>query len=248
VSHKPATCPYCGDEPEADRRTFLRYAAASAGVLPLAGLATAKPEEKKTEEKKSSESLVKLLFESLNEKQKKVVCFAWDHKDPKRGLLRAHISNNWRITKPAIKSSFFTADQQKLIRDIFEGLVNPDWVTRFDKQFKDDMGGYGREQSIAIFGTPGSGKFEFVLSGRHGTMRCDGDSADHVAFAGPILYGHAASGYYEKETHPGNVFWHQALAANKVYQMLDGKPAQARPEGRGARRGRDRLPRSEGQV
>src|SRR5207253_9035832 len=176
-----------------------------------------------TEEKKSSESLVKLLFESLKAQQKKEVCFAWDHKDQKRGLLRVHISNNWRITKPAIKSSFFTADQQKLIRDIFEGLVNPDWVTRFDKQFKDDMGGYGREQSIAIFGAPGSGKFEFVLSGRHGTIRCDGDSADHVAFGGPILYGHAASGYFEKANHPDNVFWHQAQAANNVYQMLDGK-------------------------
>src|SRR5204863_1170878 len=113
--------------------------------------------------------------------------------------------------------------QQKLIRDIHEGLVNPDWVTRFDRQFKDDMGGWGVAQSIAIFGTPGGGKFEFVLSGRHGTIRCDGDSADHVAFGGPIVYGHAASGYYEKSTHPGNVFWHQAQAANKVYQMLDGK-------------------------
>ena len=48
-------------------------------------------------------------------------------------------------------------------------------------------------------------------------------SADHVAFGGPIFYGHAASGFNEKPTHPGNVFWHQALAANKVYEMLDDK-------------------------
>src|SRR5205807_9252462 len=78
VSQKKAPCPYCGDEPEADRRDFLRYAAAAAGILPLAGLATAKPEEKKSEEKKPSESLVKLLFESLNAQQKKEVCFTWD--------------------------------------------------------------------------------------------------------------------------------------------------------------------------
>jgi hypothetical protein len=44
-----------------------------------------------------------------------------------------------------------------------------------------------------------------------------------VAFGGPIFYGHAAQGFNEKANHPGNVFWHQALAANRVYEMLDEK-------------------------
>ena len=39
------------------------------------------------------------------------------------------------------------------------------------------------------------------------TLRCDGDSAEHVAFGGPIFYGHAASGYNEKPNHPDNIFW-----------------------------------------
>jgi hypothetical protein len=55
------------------------------------------------------------------------------------------------------------------------------------------------------------------------TLRCDGNSADHVAFGGPIFYGHAAEDFNEAKDHPGNVFWPQALAANKLYQMLDGK-------------------------
>ncbi|MEO7402626.1 MAG: DUF3500 domain-containing protein, partial [Burkholderiales bacterium] len=50
-----------------------------------------------------------------------------------------------------------------------------------------------------------------------------GNSADHVAFGGPIFYGHAADGFDEGPTHPGNVFWPQAQAANKLYEMLDGK-------------------------
>jgi hypothetical protein len=29
-----------------------------------------------------------------------------------------------------------------------------------------------------------------VLSSRHMTLRCDGDSSEHVAFGGPILYAH----------------------------------------------------------
>ena len=61
------------------------------------------------------------------------------------------------------------------------------------------------------------------MTGRHLTARCDGDSAEHVAFGGPIFYGHAAQGFDEEATHPGNVYWHQALKANALYKMLDGK-------------------------
>ena len=207
----------CSDH-EVSRRSFLGTAtvAAVAGTGLLATPAFAKP-------KPTAESVVKLLFESLSDKQKHSVCFDWDYQSKNRGLLRTPISHNWPITKPAIKSDFFTSDQQAMIRHVFEGIVNPDWVERFDKQFQDDMGGYGRVQSIAIFGNPGEGKFEFVLSGRHGTIRCDGDSAEHIAFGGPIVYGHAASGYHEKAGHPNNVFWHQARAANNVFQMLEGE-------------------------
>jgi hypothetical protein len=61
------------------------------------------------------------------------------------------------------------------------------------------------------------------MTGRHLTIRCDGNSTEHMAFGGPIFYGHAASGFNEDPGHPGNVFWPQAVAANQVFQMLDGK-------------------------
>ena len=61
------------------------------------------------------------------------------------------------------------------------------------------------------------------MTGRHLTIRCDGDSSDHFAFGGPIFYGHAAQGFNEKPDHPGNVYWPQALKANKLYEMLDGR-------------------------
>ena len=53
------------------------------------------------------------------------------------------------------------------------------------------------------------------------TLRSDGGSEEHMAFGGPVFYGHAASGYHEKVGHPGNIFWHQGLAANAVFEMLD---------------------------
>ncbi|MEZ6074104.1 MAG: hypothetical protein R3C56_00075 [Pirellulaceae bacterium] len=54
------------------------------------------------------------------------------------------------------------------------------------------------------------------------TLRCDSNSAENVAFGGPIFYGHAPNDEEEAD-HPGNVFWPQAVEANKIYTMLDGK-------------------------
>lgn len=76
---------------------------------------------------------------------------------------------------------------------------------------------------MALFGEPGAGKFEFVLSGRHCTRRCDGNSIDGTAFGGPIFYGHAAHGFNEKPDHPDNIYWYQAQRANAAFQMLDSK-------------------------
>jgi hypothetical protein len=197
-----------------NRRDFLRLTALAAAARPASSLLAAPA-------KTSSESIVKLLHESLNPAQRKEVCFAWDFKDPVRGLLRTRVENNWKITNPTVKSDFFTADQQAMIRAIFEGMTNPDWHKRFDRQLADDLGGFGVNQSIALFGEPGSGKFEFVLASRHMTLRCDGDSAEHVAFGGPILYAHEGDDLHEKPTHPHNVFWHQAVEANKLYHALD---------------------------
>ena len=167
--------------------------------------------------------MVKLLYESLTPEQKKQICHPWDYVDGKRGLLRTHVANNWHINDLVINSDFYTSDQKAMIRHVFEGIIQPEWHSKIDRQLEDDAGGYGEEQNIAIFGDPGAGKFEFVMTGRHMTLRCDGNSAEHVAFGGPIFYGHAAAGFNEPADHPGNVFWPQALAANKVYEMLDGK-------------------------
>ena len=172
----------------------------------------------------SPESLVKVLFDTLSAKQRETICFPWDHVDEDRGLLRTRISANWDITENYINDSdFYTKDQQAIIRHIFEGIISPEWHERIDKQLTDDAGGYGEQNSIAIFGEPGSDTFQFVMTGRHMTIRCDGNSADHVALGGPIFYGHAASDFDEGPTHPGNVFWPQAVAANGLYKMLDGK-------------------------
>jgi len=234
MSPSRRVCPDCGQSPlDVTRREFLRATGAglaTAGVaaagltswLPTVAQAVESGADASAAPAASPESLVKLLYESLTEKQKPVVLFDWDFQD-KRGLLRSRVENNWHITKPAINDDFFTADQRHLVRKIFEGIIQPDWHERIDQQLEDDAGGFGYDQNVAIFGTPGTERFEFVMTGRHMTLRCDGHSSEHVAFGGPLFYGHAADGFNEKADHPGNVFWGQALAANKVYEMLDSK-------------------------
>ena len=112
-----------------------------------------------------------------------------------------------------------------MVKEIFLGLHSPEYAGEGNHgQVEHDSGkkGFG-DSSIALFGEPGTGKFEFVLTGRHCTRRCDGDSTDGAAFGGPIFYGHAAQGFNEKPDHPGNAYWYQAKRANEVFQMLDGK-------------------------
>jgi hypothetical protein len=222
VDKNKVVCPDCdAGEISLDRRRFLVAGAAAAAALPLGAAArvVAAPSPKS-----ASETAVKALYDSLTDEQKKAICFAWDHKDD-RGLLRTHVSNNWQITKPHIKSDFYTKEQQGIIYDIFKGLLNPDWEKKVLKQLKDDTNNkeWGSDQSIAIFGKPGDKQFEFVMTGRHMTLRADGNTEPHVAFGGPVFYGHAASGFTEKKGHPGNVFWHQAQEAHKLYGMLSGK-------------------------
>jgi hypothetical protein len=210
-----------------DRRGFLKSIASVSASAAIGGasLWSASRVAAAPTPKSAAETAVKSLFDTLTDGQKKAICFDWDYKHPERGLLRTHVSNFWHVTKPMLTSGFYTKEQQAILFDIFKGVFNPDWHEKFVKQLKDDHDGkpWGAGLSCAIFGKPGSDKFEFVMTGRHMTIRADGNSASHVALGGPIFHGHAPFGYTEKVHHPGNIFWHQAELANKVYATLSGK-------------------------
>ncbi len=197
----------CPDCDRVSRRDFLKTTAA--GTVGLAG-AVAAPKLTGT-----SETLVATLHKSLTPEQKKAVAFPFDH------VLRSKVDNNWQITPQKI-GKFYTPDQQAMIAEIFRGLHNPEFVDKVLYHIEEDAGGI-QNYSIALFGEPGTGAFEFVLTGRHCTIRCDGDSVEGVAFGGPIFYGHASLSFNEAPDHPKNVYWYQAKRANEVFQALDGK-------------------------
>ncbi|MEM8953112.1 MAG: DUF3500 domain-containing protein [Verrucomicrobiota bacterium] len=164
-----------------------------------------------------SETIVKSLYDSLSHQQRNAICFPFDH------ALRSRVDNNWNITQSSVAS--FNRDQQAMIKEIFMSMHSPEYAKTVYNQVEHDSGrrGFKGGSSIAIFGEPGTGKFQFVLTGRHCTRRCDGDSVEGTAFGGPIFYGHAADSFNESKDHPNNAYWFQALRANEVFEALDGK-------------------------
>ena len=215
-NHNEKGCNCSFPPSDVTRRRFLQStmigSAAALATRPLTALA-----ESPQPVNPISETLVSTLYQSMSEEQRGKVCFEFDHP------LRSRVDNNWNITEQHI-ADFFTPDQQALIREIFIKLHSREYADTVLKQVEHDSGkaGFG-SCSVALFGKPGTGKFEFVLTGRHCTRRCDGDSVEGTAFGGPIFYGHAAESFKEKPHHPGNAYWYQAVRANAAFQMLDGR-------------------------
>src|SRR4029077_3249796 len=142
----------CPDCDSVDRRQFLKTAA-----LGTASAAVAAAVPKKLTSS-SSETLVTTLYTSLTPEQKTKVAFPFDHP------LRSKIDNNWHIVKQKVGTDY-TADQQAMIREIFLKMHSPEYAEKVFKQVEHDAGepGFG-DCSVALFGEPGLGKFEFVLS------------------------------------------------------------------------------------
>jgi hypothetical protein len=168
-------------------------------------------------------SLVRRLHAGLNAAQRAEICFAWDHRDAEKGLLRKFIANHWQVTWPCVRGNFFSAEQRVLVHKIFCSLLDPDWVPRISLQLADDTKGHlwGQDQSIAIIGDPAVANWQFLFTGRHLTLRTGGAEGPETAFGGPVVYGHAAGGFWEPPGHPGNVFWPQAEATSRFFSTLD---------------------------
>src|SRR5918999_3683360 len=206
TSNRPPSdrCPDCSPLPRRPlptRRDVLKRAAggalaasaASAGIFSLAvrprSLLAA--EEAAAKVAPASETLVAQLYGSLKEGQKKRLCFPFDHP------LRLKVDNNWFITNKGI-GDILDDDQQALVKQIFMGIHSEQYAKKVFDQVEHDGGGKGTfgQSAIALFGEPDKsgdaekGKFEFVLTGRHCTRRCDGNSVAGAAFGGPIFYGH----------------------------------------------------------
>jgi hypothetical protein len=212
MSKKNQPANACPDCESFDRRDFLRavggVALATAATPLLTGSALAAPSPKS-----GAETVAAELYKSLSAEQRKVVCFGFDHE------LRKKINANWHITKQKIDDSFYTKEQKVLANEIVKRVCSEDGYQRLLKQTEYDDGGIGA-YSMALFGTPDSGKFQWTLTGRHLTLRADGDSVDKAAFGGPLIYGHG------EEDPKENLYHYQTMQTHEVFKALDAKQAE----------------------
>lgn len=208
ASHQHKSCPDC--EPTVSRRTFVRGVGAAAALAATAPLFDSRFAHAAPSPTSAAESAVGRFYQSLSAEQKKAIAFPFDHE------LRNRIGANWQITKPRIGEAFYTKDQQAIIDEIIRNVTTKEGYDRFKEQTEFDSGGF-QDYSIAVFGEPGSGKFQWELTGRHLTLRADGNSVDKAAFGGPIVYGHG------EEDPKHNVFYYQTKQVNEVFNALDAK-------------------------
>jgi len=206
-------CPDCHESP-VNRRDFVKQAGATTlavgAALPLISTAsTARAAESST-----SDSTVKHLYESLTESQRKVICMPVDHK------LRNRISANWAITDPALGGEFYTEDQRKLVDKILHETTSGDGYELLQKQMRADSPKGFDSYHIALFGEPDDKDFQLELTGRHLTLRSDGNLKDSIAFGGPIVYGHG------EEDPKRNLFHYQTKRVNEVFHALDADQAK----------------------
>ncbi len=159
--------------------------------------------------KSAAETAAAKLFVGLDDAQRKKVVLPFD--DPQR----TKINPNWHIT--SLQVGDCKKEQQALVKAIVKGVTSPEGYEKLMRQMKDDDDGIDN-YAFALFGDPESGKFEFELTGRHLTLRADGNSVPGAAFGGPIVYGHSKKG-----NSPQNLFSYQTDRANAVFAALDAK-------------------------
>jgi len=217
-------CPDCGEMVDATnqrrhsvheipRREFLQKAGKVAVAVAASPLLNFASPIYASETGETAETMVKRLRDTLTETQKKAILLPWS--DPRR----LRVENNWRVV-PQRLGEFYSSEQQVIIQEILKAVTSEEGHEKILRAMQDDMGGLGN-YSACLF-SDGSEKLAFMLTGRHQTIRADGGAEKNAVFGGPIFYGHAVT-FYERPDHPGNVWWHQARLASKVFDALDGK-------------------------
>ncbi len=205
-------CPDC--EPRFDgesRRDFMKRLGSTALAVSAAGSFVHVAEGSPTRSS-SAETAVGRFYESLTDAQRKVVCMPFDHE------LRSKINANWHVVEPTI-AELFTDEQRANVLEIVRDVTTEDGYERFLEQMEQDDSGIDA-YSCAIFGNPESGDFQWELTGRHLTLRADGNSVANRAFGGPLIYGHG------EEDPKHNLFYYQTKKANEVFRALDAPQAK----------------------
>lgn len=205
------------------RRQLLRGCLA----IPLLRVgATAAASEPRSSDEPALHDLVMELHDSLSTRQRDMLCLpAKDHRRHKG------MQSDWFVRPDNIGRALRPA-QRELALDVFRELHSPEYGSEVERQVAEDNHAPGVEGvSLAFFGEPDASEgLGLVFAGRHVTRRWEAQSSD--PFSGTVFCGHASGTFNETPDHPGNVYWYQALAANRLLRTLNGPDRERALAGR----------------
>ncbi len=220
-------CPECealSSGESLDRRDFMRAvgvgaAAVAVGTVPAVARAAAETVKKPA---KPAEDLIKELYFTLSDDQRKNVILPWDHQTKTgAGLFTTRLGMfNAPIANKRIGDNYNKA-QQDLLNRIIRAVISEDEMAwkRISRNGTWDGSRSFEGCGAVIFRDPTEGeKFSWVFTGHHLTIRCDGNSEPGAAFGGPMYYGHSPNGYAE-----ANVFNYQTKTVTEVFKSLSEK-------------------------
>lgn len=204
----PRPCPECGESVPAgpmNRRGFLRAAGAGAAALALSRVPGVSAQDAKPLDP-AAEAMIRELYSGLNADQKLAVVKPIDA--PERGQLY-----NAALGKKI--GDVYTKPQQELVGRILRALSSGEegW-NQISRGGTWDASKAFENCGANLFGDV-NGRYTWVFSGHHLTLRCDNNTEDGPAFGGPIYYGHSPNGYSER-----NVFQYQTKSVLAVYESL----------------------------
>ncbi len=153
-------------------------------------------------EEPRADSILARFCRSMNPEQRRSLVFPFD--DPKR----TSVQNHWAIVPAPIAS--LTAAQQEMALGLVRQVCTPEGFAALTRTRDDDAGGW-KHDHIAVFGSPDEpGRFEWVLTGRHLTLR---GSSTGVISGGPLFFGHSA-----QESNLGDL---QTERVGSLFRSLD---------------------------
>ena len=199
-------CPECGERVPAepvDRRRFLKYSAAAAVSLAVSRIPLARAQDASN---KKAEDLIKELYTGLTADQVKGVVRPFESPD------------RLKIYNAALKMKIgdaYTKPQQELVSRILRSISSDEtgWQ-QISRGGTWDASKSFEACGADLFGDV-NGKYTWVFSGHHLTIRCDGNTDGGVVFGGALYYGHTPNGYSDK-----NLFFYQTKSVLSVFDAL----------------------------
>jgi hypothetical protein len=205
------------------RRQFLKVATSTAAVAATTGAVASADDAKapaKKRDPKPAETLIRELYETLSDDQKKTLVLPWNHgAKNKNGTPSRHGMYNRPFGGQKIGEHYTKAQQELIDRTLHAICADEEGYIKITRNRRFDASKSFENCGSHIFGEPSDeGKFAWLFTSHHLTVRCDGNSQPGAAFGGPMYYGHTAQGYSS-----GNVYFYQTQRVQTLYDALDGK-------------------------